>query len=325
MILEAMAMILPRLKFATSERVVLGASIVVALSGCSTASSHETKAAVSIGPIAKIDTTAGISMPMDSYFPTPGEKLALERAQDILVANCATRYGIHMSTPRRELAKFNATKDVRFLFLEENQAATYGFQVPPYQVTSEKLRSGGNSPWPPGLSSSDIATVIGGRGASTYAGKDVPVGGCAGEAGRRLSGSGNSNTADQGIVSTAMQEVYSRENNDPTISDMNSRWSACMRTSGYSYRAVRDAWNDPHWGSGAKNGQPPSKAELAAAIAFSKCESRVNYLGVMVAVESAYENQTIERDSQIFRAYKLSLITRIKRANDILSGKNVPG
>lgn len=66
-----------------------------------------------------------------------------------------------------------------------------------------------------------------------------------------------------------------------------------MKSAGFTYRNPLDASGDPEW-SDLDVRSRPTKKEIETATADANCRVEVNLVGIMYAVESAYQQRALE-------------------------------
>jgi hypothetical protein len=187
----------------------------------------------------------------------------------------------------------------RYGVSDPDAVRTYGYRLPAWTEGTA-----------PPLTFADLPTaersVLLGT-ATTYHGQPVPENGCLAQAAHDLQDSGISTVTQQSggrdpseLAAQIRSADFQRTQSDPRVLAVSARWSACMRTYGYSYSTPFAAAGDPRW---PQNG-PVSAAEITAAEHDLACKQQVNLLGVEFAIESDYENVDIASHSQAMSAVK---------------------
>jgi hypothetical protein len=157
------------------------------------------------------------------------------------------------------------------------------------------------------LDAADAMNVWAGRGEQTFRGQPVPVGGCAGEAIRQLTE--GAPDADPGTTERLQFETHTQTKADSRVVRVFAEWSKCMRAKGYSYPDPYAAAGDQRWRT-AEAGP----AEIAVATADVTCKSETNVPGLMLAVETAYQNRVVARQATKLAAIKVWLETELANA-----------
>lgn len=105
---------------------------------------------------------------------------------------------------------------------------------------------------------------------------------------------------------------------DPRIGAANQAWSACMASRHYHY-ATPSQVERHHWPS------PPTKKEIATAVADVTCKAQVNYLNTWLAVEAAYQQALIGRNLAALSQLQASFAPLLRRAEAALTAPTLPG
>ncbi|MDX6742014.1 hypothetical protein [Actinocorallia sp. A-T 12471] len=170
-----------------------------------------------------------------------------------------------------------------------------------------------------------------GGGADEARSTSCPRACCMGEAMEKLtagaempvSGSGG-NTEDQltNIVLNAKGESMKLALQDQKFVAMQQRWSVCMKESGYSYPGREAAVGDPRWGD--ELGAAPSAEEVRVAVTDSRCQQKVNYLGVYTALLRQNDKKIIEKNSEQLKLVQDVWDTRLRNAADVIETGSAP-
>jgi hypothetical protein len=262
----------------------------------------------SLAPVARLDSTAQVSLPLDAFAPTPEQMLTLQRAQDILTRDCMRRFGLDFATYQRGLATVDPLRSRRFAYLDLATAQQMGFHPP---VDQGNVQRRGQAQQLNATRTPTELAVLGGtnvpRGVTkltSYHGQRVPPEGCAGEARAKLAG--NAPKVDDSLVFQLTAQAGQRSEADSRTRAAARTWSACMKKSGYSYSTPVDANNDRKWHTPA-----PTEPEINAATADAHCLRDVNWLGLEAALNTAYQKVAMEPHaealSQINKAHEAQL------------------
>lgn len=233
--------------------------------------------------------------PVDAYRVSAQENQAILNAVQKLIGKCAATFGVDYPT---DLQPVTAVNDYSRLYgvTDLASARQYGYEPGPGAATSGGSTGRGRGP----AMSRDAATVIsgwpGGRAGDpqhppknlTYGGKPVPVGGCAGEAKRRLGIGPDDNPQDPTLVRTIADSASHQAEADPRVVAGFQAWSTCMKAAGYNYRTPWDP-QDAAWP------KPTSANEINTAVADVTCKKKGNLVGIWYGVEVAYEKVLIQR------------------------------
>ncbi|MFC9908217.1 hypothetical protein [Streptomyces sp. NPDC127197] len=274
----------------------LASVALLALSGCASGELPETMAA----PTPKHLDATRIKTPLDSFLPSQHDALTLHQAEARLINKCLSDLGYTKNPmPEPESAQ-QQHRHSEFIVFPLSQAEQHGYN-PPESATPK----GGT--WDDRASTTQQELMEGKL--RRYKGKGVPEGGCARVAADRITEGTNipEKITGGGVVldrrelasptglSEAHVEVLRLEaifktREDPRISRLTADWSSCMSKKGHQYRSPEDAANDDRW-----SGDKVSQLEKTTAVADMECKQQVNYLGVMVSVQSGYELEVMKQ------------------------------
>lgn len=255
---------------------------LVTLVGCSTApaatSDFDLGAALGRVP-ADVSTVHGLDLPLDRSLLTPVEEQEVIKARNTLIERCLAAHGInfvlHPVDPARD-----ATKLRRHGLVETGEAATYGYRDP--SVFTE--RSGAAAKQPP----PEVVSVITGTRNGKVGGRDVPSGGCAGEADRTVAPDAKPGQEPVSFGLSSRSHEITRTT--PPVAAAAKKWSQCMAEAGFDYDSPDAAINDPAFSSGR-----PSEHEIAVATQDARCKERVEWVRTWVGVERAVQDVLIRQ------------------------------
>lgn len=309
---------------------VIAVLAMAVLGGCSSSGDVGGEPELGSVPSPSSFDAAQISTPLDAYLPTPEENYTLKKARVLLVNQCMRQLG-YPDNPQ-PLGKFTGEaylEHTEFLVSPIQQVERWGYKSPPGTETGKQEREAGFT--------KDVTKIQGqlftGR-VATFNGKPVPDGGCEGEALRTLTkgaattqevklpdgsaaGAGKDGFGEgfaEMVVSSARGKAMAKVRNDSRFEKATTDWSDCMKKQGYTFGSPSAARNDKRWA----NATQPGKEEISVAVADMRCKQDVNYLGIGIAVESAYENQLIEEDAEILKEAKDKTARWIENANKAL-------
>jgi hypothetical protein len=112
---------------------------------------------------------------------------------------------------------------------------------------------------------------------------------------------------------------------DPRAAAVASAWHSCMLTKGYGYATPAEALADPRWAPGTATSESQVKnhaLQISVAIADARCQQKVNFGGMRLALLTAYQNQLIRAHEQELKQYVRQVATLVARARKILKGRN---
>ncbi|RAO28342.1 hypothetical protein PSN13_05575 [Micromonospora saelicesensis] len=255
--------------------------------------------------VTQVDSFA---LPLDAYKAVGEQDLAIDRARNRLLVACLSRFGFDVEPPPLSLDPLTQNEK-RYGITDASRAAQYGYREP---EVDQQVR-----PADPELSL-EAQAVISGEGQDALGGQQVPEGGCAGEAGRKLSEGSPTATdadADSDIVVKLDQDARKRTEKDSRVREVFSAWSSCMKESGYNYSGPMDANDDRTFMT-----PTPTEKEIAVAVADVECKRRTNLVNVWASVETAYQQRTIERNRSVLEQVKQNLELQLTRAAQVNQG-----
>ncbi|MFE6916718.1 hypothetical protein [Streptomyces rubiginosohelvolus] len=314
---------------------VVGAAALLALTMCACSTSGAGGGEPKLGAVptpGHLDA-AQITTPLDAYLPSPEENYTLKKARVLLVNSCMRELG-YAQNPQ-PLSRFSGEaylEHSEFLVVPLEQAERYGYKKPPEDKGTD---AGAESRYAKSVTDTQGGLLTG--KVPTFNGKKVPAEGCEGEALRIITkgaataeevtmpdgsaaGSGKGGFGEgyaEMVVSSARGKAMAKVREDSRFRDATERWSDCMEKQGYDYDSPSSSWNDKKWADASRAG----KQEIAVAVADMGCKKQVNYLGVGIAVETAYEKQVIEESAEVLEDAKDKTARWIQNANQAIEAR----
>jgi hypothetical protein len=273
------------------------AAAVATIGACTTAPAVAQSGEPPIGAIPTVRSGAEIVLPLDVYLLTGKQQETLDAAVTAIGRDCLKRFGLSWPANRPAVVDGSPRNARRYSIIEPEKAETTGYHPPetaPPQVDQKEPTA-------------DAMNVWAGRGEQTFRGQPVPVGGCAGEAVRQLTR--GAADADPGIPERLQLSTYTQTKADSRVVRAFAEWSKCMRAKGYGYPDPYAAAGDQRWQT-AKAGP----AEIAVATADVTCKSETNLPGLMLAVETAYQNRVVGQQATKLAPIKVYLETELANA-----------
>ncbi|WP_409470227.1 hypothetical protein [Streptomyces sp. HC307] len=270
------------------------------LSGCADSDSSESAGdPIAIGEISKITSAEQLSFPLDAYELTPAQSRQLELAQDQLVVKCMTAQGFQWAAPERPPVTEANRHGRRYGILDEAEARQTGYHGAPQTDRGAKGREEGQD-------SSETAQKAAGE--------------CVLKARAQLNGKKSMDKADttsDTYVEQLIVQDAERAEQDPQVRKAFAKWSDCMSKAGHDYDDPWASNNDPEWGKS----ETATDSERRVAAADAACKISTNLAGVWLAVETAYQERTLETNAEALAQAKKDNEDRIRRAAAVL-GKN---
>ncbi len=287
------------------------------LAGC--ASSADTPPSLpepTVTSVAPVTEAGQLVLPLDAYSNSHEQSLTIQRAGLILEGRCVARFDVPYTKDELPITTgiFAEQNIRRYGLFDPVSAAVRGYMVPPDILNDEPMARWNASP-------EEYAVVNGvteDGGTTSIVDRDgnpVPEGGCGGEVDRALYG-GLRDVYDPMYLQQLGTEAYDRGLQDSRVREVTEQWSACMAEYGYDYSDPAAANDDAAERRASLN--TASADEIAQAVADVACKERVNYIGVRFAVETAYQNQIIEREGVRLREQKDAFDTLLRNAVAIL-------
>ncbi|MFE7547618.1 hypothetical protein [Streptomyces gardneri] len=287
--------------------------------GGAAAGQAEPRAVPGVGKTEKKADTTGLVLPIDAYDVSMGQMVKTQLAQNALVSDCLARYGLTIAYPKAT-ANQGSPHARRYGPPESLTAAQkYGFhmaQGDPRSFTNDMMVR----------HSQEVVEVLKGMkddGAGTpvtsFRGQAVPKEGCAGEARRKLAqGTGEGKRVGHADTAAAIKaRSFEIAKNDPRVIAAEKKWVACMADRGYTnYKQDSfDAAADTRW-----NTPKATSEEIAVAVASWTCGKKSNVVGTWVAVETAYQNEQIDKNAETLKDDQKRLVEENKRIDAIIAG-----
>ncbi|MFE2165077.1 hypothetical protein ACFXB3_08385 [Streptomyces sp. NPDC059447] len=234
------------------------------------------------------------------------DRTALARGRTALIGKCLARLGAPYDGQVGQGAPVK-DNERRYGLADAELAGTSGYHLPGAHQTNQRSEE---YPAP-------IAPLVAGE-VPEYNGAAVPEGGCAGEALREL----HEQEMNEPLVFAQKLNMagYRNFQQDPAVTAVNARWSACMKESGYGYPDPLAAINDKEF-----SGAEPTDREKAVALTDVRCKQKVNLIGVWAATETAYQQQLIKENSAELEKGLAAKRVTMSAATAAVSGAAVSG
>ncbi|MEY9849024.1 hypothetical protein ABH940_006128 [Streptacidiphilus sp. BW17] len=293
------------------------ASLTACSAGAPSANASSTPALTVAQPtpshVATIPTVSGLSLPIEPYLLTQATNTEMLRASGVLIQQCMTRYGFSYTPPNfaaNDPASDVANMPRRYGVTDMAMAQKYGYHNP---ATMGSPSTGAPAPQP--MSESEQLVFLGNtpgggfeHASQVYQGQQIPQGGCSGDAQRKL-GTGMNQRLAENIDDTS----YNQSLANPVLLAAFTKWSGCMKQSGYSV-------STPAQAPGFRLKPSPTTAEIQMAETDVTCKKQANVIGVWFAVESAIQNKLIAQNEEALTELKQSEQETLKKAAQVLQG-----
>ncbi|MFB6578787.1 hypothetical protein ACFCYC_15465 [Streptomyces sp. NPDC056402] len=288
--------------FAAAGAVVTAAGIWVSDDTRNPAAAGPPAAAPHVGTPADPATW---TLPLSRYRADEAERKTVARAEFSLLQRCAQRFDITIE-PDPELPPVGGRNvmDWRYGIHDPAQIAEQGYKPDPVQRAryEEVLRETARKPLPTPdervvLMGSAVPDDVRGRASEEARsghrhGRQIPEGGCLGEARRAL---GTSTDGTPRLADRLFNASSPAAEQGPDVTAAFTRWSQCMADAGFVYAKPMDANDDPKFGLGSSGAATP--VEIATARADLTCRIRHRVAQTWHAAETRIQEQNI-RDNQ---------------------------
>ncbi|MEU5287875.1 hypothetical protein AB0G97_28285 [Streptomyces sp. NPDC020755] len=307
-------------------RTSLVCACVVVLSGCGSsgdggeaAASDEAALALSRQPtvkeVPKIDIKDMPPFPIEEYLPKVGEDAKINAASAGFIRSCMARFGFDYHGPdigqsTLDSQENGANRQRRYGISSEELAVSYGYHLPRTGPPADRGASA------PVMSKSENKVFIGDQDPASgvkpgdkIAGKEIPSGGCSGEAQRKLEIKPRQRMAEK-----INNVSFARSQENPQVLKAFKSWSDCMAHSGYSYKTPLEPLDN-------LQGSSASPSEISAAKMDVACKGKVNLAGTWFAVESEIQSELISRNEEILKEDAKSFDALVRRASDEMTAR----
>ena len=221
--------------------------------------------------------------------PSPWQIYQEGQARGIVIRACLERYGMTYSQEQTPFAGPRTLLERRYGEPNVAMAQRYGYWMPGSDEQPPAAKE-------PGEAETRVLT----GSVTSYRGKAVPHGGCAGEALRRLDGRPDVTPATYAHVLKAANEMemqsWEETRKTAEVKRAEGRWAACMKARGYSFPADVFAAGDSLDSPDARPRPARGSKEIALAVADARC---LNDSGVVTAwyqLEVRHQKKVIAGD-----------------------------
>lgn len=284
--------------FAGKRRVALvGATCFVSLmvSGCSAGPESVNSAKVDGGSSGAtrgqaLRSSVHLELPIQEYLFSDADLKTVKQAMRTLAQRCMRRYDVSydFGPPAPALGP-RSLMDRRYGLTDEQLARTSGYHLGDRDPRTHPV----TPPVPP---VGEALTVLSGKERPVEVnGVKVPAHGCAGEAEKKIAGSGRLGSGDlaQGLNGRSFLATKA----DRRVTKVFRAWSECMKGKGFSYPDPLSVMDDKRF-----QGRTPVPEEKKVATADVACKGRTNVVGVWFGVETAYQKSLIAKNASALGA-----------------------
>ncbi|CAN5317997.1 hypothetical protein BH09ACT2_BH09ACT2_04340 [soil metagenome] len=298
--------------------IAAGIGLLIALSGCAPVPPKPD------APLresnASLLATHQLADPLAAYAQDPTVLITVQRAVDVLSTQCMKHFGNFTVKPANynDLAASFVEGDSRLYGITDPiVAAQYGYLPatvplvpdPPEETTDEfrliylGLRRGQNP-----------AQVSDTQSPGTGRGKQIPAGGCLGNARKAITGEITGRPQGQASLGfeldvTAWAEAWT----DPETTRAKSDWSNCMAAHGYR---MFDPLND----APTRAAGPASKSEIQQALTDISCKKSTNFISRANTVNARFAQQALLANTMALQPSKSFNEEALQNAQAALNG-----
>jgi hypothetical protein len=294
-----------------------------------------------IGSIEKLSSTEGLEFPIAAYEATPDQQLQLKKAQNRLIEQCMKRFGFDYVLPAPTPPSGDDSNSRVFGLANAEDAAQFGYASPgratdpapvkrqsqaalsrtgqtvlngvdPVAEAAAKAKGKAAAPTNQPMSQAE-AEKAPGTGVIVN-GKEVPVGGCGRESALKLY-SPTPGSLDILYVFNLGGEAESRALEDSRVRKVTTKWSQCMADSGFTTTSPDNVQSD----LGLEGAKLSSPEAITIAKADVACKTKVNYIGIRYAVQTAYEKSLVEEHAETLALFKQQTQDRLRLAAQLNS------
>lgn len=283
-------------------------AVIAAVAGCSASDGQvaDDGGEPAIGALVNISDLKTFSLPLDPYRIRPENLPATIEAEKVLLARCLRRFGAELPPGSVVSSSTPAGKERLYGITDEQHARQRGYHLPD-QATPGNTQE---NPLPP-----RVQAIAFGDGQRSYAGQQVPEGGCVGEARRELT-EGVAMPRDQWMGDRLSLESTDRARRDSRVRKVFADWSACMKRSGHDYADPMKSNDDPEFAT-----EQPSPREIAVAVADVRCKEETNLVNVQATVHIAYQKRLLEHNAEALAEVKQYLANSERKAAAVLADR----
>ncbi|MEE4546883.1 hypothetical protein V2S66_33575 [Streptomyces sp. V4-01] len=247
----------------------------------------------------------GLVLPLEPYMMTYPEEVTLDQLSHRMTTECMARYGFHYvptpagSHPPPSVDAANMVR--RYGIMDLTQAGTSGYHLA-YDT--------GQPPAPLRMTVAEYTVLTGRAGAEgaeptakpNYKGREIPQGGCLGEAARK-----SGENVDQTLVERLNKDSLDRSQTEPRVRAAIGAWSACMKKNGYTIANPLVAGD--HIG-----GETASGPEIDQAVADVSCKAKTGLVQVWYQADAALQRNEIEQNQLALAKVKQQLQAALQNA-----------
>ncbi|MEV0897783.1 hypothetical protein [Actinoplanes sp. NPDC049802] len=293
---------------------VAGLAALLLLAGCGDEASgdaaNEPLVPPSLAPasaLPEVSDGAALELPLAAYRHSAEQATVISRAEGLIIQQCMRRLGFatwQPPAPARQGRLWTSGLDLGIVDME--QATRYGYHSPESIAADAERRGGATRK----ADHAELAALTGDDEFGVPPGKDVPAGGCSGEAARKLREGGPD--ADVELDGRLSEQAGKATAADERVVTVVAAWSECMAAAGHRYRTPAEA-------AGQEWAPTPTAAERAIATADVRCKEQTRLPQIWFGVQAGYENQLIARNREALDEVRAQVENEVERAGQVLA------
>ncbi|MYZ11635.1 hypothetical protein GT028_30395 [Streptomyces sp. SID2999] len=267
---------------------VIASCLSLMVSGCGIGEPKPSSHATSAAP--RLLATVNLTLPVERYLFSTAELNNLQVAQNHLVTDCMTGFGLTYKVPPPGPALGpRSLMDRRYGLTDEKTAVAFGYHLGKRDPRKQKPMTQS----PPAGDALVALTGKSNKGEKSgllVNGKSVPVGGCNRRSEEAIFG--KSEAANDQFPQDLNVKSFFATKSSPDVTRTFHAWSSCMKERGFSYTDPLAAIDDKRF-----RGTDPSSAEIKVATADVACKKKTNLVGVWFSVETRFEKAAIRKNA----------------------------
>jgi hypothetical protein len=251
------------------------------------------------------------ALPVLAYEYSAPELSLFTRAALHLESTCMSRFGYKFATDIPPSTAPADPMDRRYGVMTLTAAKKYGYHLSADDGWGDNSVNGDTDEQD--LTPAARAVL---HGADQSNNTNVPVGGCQGEAQRKLGATEagrDQDGVDLRIANEINGESYVRSLTERSVVAAFKAWSQCMKGKGYSFATPRDAVPASY-----SPGPKPSTAEIRVAVADMTCKTETNLMKIWYDAELRIQKAGIQKHFQVLTEAKRRHDARVKKAADAI-------
>ncbi|MEV3873595.1 hypothetical protein [Streptomyces sp. NPDC049906] len=308
-------------------RAVLALAVASLLTGCSTSGSQEARETPpAVLPNPEEYRGAPIPMPLDAHQFDLEDERRLEQAIHTVSRTCMESFGLDWPRPRRDPGP-STIESRRYGVTDERFIKKFGYSPPaPANMTWEEIgRSHSKSRERTARIPETTRRIYTGEKTGKHDGRQIPEGGCRGEAYRKM-GMDKPEIPYASEINHLRLTAWKQARQSPTVRKAADKWRVCMQDAGYDYRTPEEVIASPHWAGTERKPSwvemtKPSTEEVDTAVADVRCKKSSLFAESWRAAET--ENQASARadNGEVLRKAKTAHAEVRRAIREVLAGR----